>query len=193
MTNATDAVFFFTLKKPIMKIETVFLESVIRRFKEYKALGDKTFEQLSDAELLLKPNEASNSIAMIIQHMHGNMLSRWTNFLTEDGEKEWRKRDEEFEDLPISKQQLLDQWNEGWKVFLNTLESLKDEDLLKTITIRKQPLVVVDAINRQMAHYGYHVGQIVYLGRWIRSAEWKSLSIPKGESKQFNKKMEGLK
>ena len=173
-----------------MKIETVFLDSVIRRFKEYKTLGDKTFEQLSGEEMLFRPNEASNSIAVIVQHLHGNMLSRWTNFLTEDGEKEWRKRDEEFEEQAFSKQQLLDKWNEGWKVFLNTLESLKEEDLLRTITIRSQPLVVLDAINRQMAHYSSHVGQIVYLGKWIRSGEWKSLSIPKGGSQEFNKEMQ---
>jgi hypothetical protein len=173
-----------------MKIETIFLESVIKRFKEYKALGDKTFEQLNDADMLFQPNEASNSIAVIIQHMHGNMLSRWTGFLTEDGEKEWRNRDEEFEAHNFSKQQLLDKWNDGWNIFLDALESLKEEDLLKTITIRTQPLSVVDAINRQMAHYSYHVGQIIYIGKWIKSNEWKSLSIPKGSSQQFNKDMQ---
>lgn len=173
-----------------MKIETIFLESVIKRFKEYKALGDKTFEQLNDGDMLLKPDESSNSIAVIIQHLHGNMLSRWTGFLTEDGEKEWRNRDEEFEAHNFSKQQLLDQWNEGWNVFLHALESLKEEDLLKTITIRTQPLTVVDAINRQMGHYSYHVGQIVYIGKWIKSNEWKSLSIPKGTSQQFNRDMQ---
>ena len=173
-----------------MKIETLFLESVIKRFKEYKALGDKTFEQLNDADMLFQPNEASNSIAVIIQHLHGNMLSRWTGFLTEDGEKEWRNRDEEFEAHNFSKQQLLEKWNEGWNVFLHALESLKEEDLLKTITIRTQPLTVVDAINRQMAHYSYHVGQIVYIGKWIKSNEWTSLSIPKGSSQQFNRDMQ---
>lgn len=173
-----------------MKIETLFLESVIKRFKEYKALGDKTFEQLREADMLFQPNEASNSIAVIIQHLHGNMFSRWTGFLTEDGEKEWRNRDAEFEAYNFSKQQLLDRWNEGWTVFLHALESLKEEDLLKTITIRTQPLTVVDAINRQMGHYSYHVGQIVYIGKWIKSNEWKSLSIPKGTSQQFNRDMQ---
>jgi hypothetical protein len=173
-----------------MKTETIFLESVIKRFNEYKTLGDKTFEQLNDEEMHFRPNEASNSIAVIIQHMHGNMLSRWTGFLTEDGEKEWRKRDEEFEEQPFSKQQLIEKWNEGWSVFLDALESLKEDDLLKTITIRSQPLVVIDAINRQMAHYSSHVGQIVYIGKWIRSAAWKSLSIPKGNSQQFNEGMQ---
>lgn len=135
-----------------------------------------------------QPNEASNSIAVIIQHLHGNMLSRWTNFLTEDGEKEWRKRDDEFEVHQFSKQQLIDKWNEGWKVFFDTLESLTTNDLSKTITIRNRPLNVVDAINRQLAHYSYHVGQIVYLGRWIKADEWKPLSIPKNKSNGFNQK-----
>ena len=166
-----------------MNIETEFLNSVIKRFNEYKALGEKTFDQLKDEEMHYQPNEASNSIAVIIQHLHGNMLSRWVNFLTEDGEKEWRKRDEEFETHQFSKEQLIEKWNEGWKVFLDTLESLKEDDLLKTITIRSQPIAVIDAINRQMAHYSYHIGQIVYIGRWIKSDAWQSLSIPKNRSK----------
>lgn len=173
-----------------MSMETIFLESVIKRFKEYKTISEKTFDQLNGEEMHFQPNEASNSIAVIIQHMHGNMLSRWTNFLTEDGEKEWRKRDDEFELHQFSKQQLLDKWNEGWKVFLDALESLTANDLSKTITIRSQPLSVVDAINRQMAHYSYHVGQIVYIGRWIKQSEWKSLSIPKNKSSEFNQKMQ---
>lgn len=171
-------------------IAALFLESVIKRFKEYKTLGEKTFEQLDDAAMNLAPNEASNSIAVIIQHMEGNMLSRWTNFLTEDGEKSWRKRDDEFATHSFTKQELLQKWNSGWKVFLDTLESLTPQDLAKTITIRSQPLNVTDAINRQMAHYSYHVGQIVYLGRWIRNESWQSLSIPKGESQQFNENMQ---
>ena len=156
-----------------------FLQSAKKRFKEYKGLADKTFDQLNDDEMIWKPNEASNSIAVIIKHMHGNMLSRWTNFLTEDGEKEWRKRDDEFEEETISKQQLLVLWQEGWNVFLDTLESLKEQDLLKTITIRNQPLSVIDAVNRQMAHYSSHVGQIIYIGRLIKADQWETLSIPK--------------
>jgi len=173
-----------------MSIASQFLDSAIKRFKEYKTLGDKTFAQLNDEEMLYQPNEASNSIAVIVQHLHGNMRSRWTNFLTEDGEKEWRNRDEEFEAQQLSKQQLTGQWNEGWKVFLDTLESLQEDDLLKTITIRTQPLVVIDAINRQMAHYCSHVGQIIYIGRLIKGEAWQSLSIPKGASQQFNKDMQ---
>jgi hypothetical protein len=173
-----------------MSIETVLLQAFIKRFQEYKSLADKTFSQVRGDEMHFQPNEASNSIAMIIRHMNGNMLSRWTNFMTEDGEKSWRKRDEEFEVSSMSYDQLIEHWNEGWKVFMDTLHSLRDEDLQKTITIRSQPLTVADAIIRQMAHYGYHVGQIVYLGRWIRQGEWRSLSIPKGGSKQFNQDME---
>lgn len=174
-------------------IEQIFLDSVIKRFTEYKALGEKTFEQLNDEEMLFQPNEASNSIAVIIQHLHGNMLSRWINFLTEDGEKEWRNRDAEFEVHKLSKQQLIEKWGEGWTAVLNSLQSLTNDDLTKTITIRSQPLNVVDAINRQLAHYGYHVGQIVYLGRWIRQDGWKSLSIPKNQSQQFNQQMQSGK
>src|SRR4029453_1476963 len=121
-------------------VAVVFLQSVIKRFQDYKELGDRTIAQLSDEQLFVQPNAGSNSIAVIIQHLHGNMLSRWTNFLTEDGEKEWRRRDEEFEVHHFSKEQLIQKWEEGWKVFLNTLESLKEDDLLKTVTIRNQPL-----------------------------------------------------
>jgi hypothetical protein len=169
-----------------MQLEKTYLDSVIKRFKEYRQLGEKTFAQLNDQEMHFQPNEASNSIAVVIQHLHGNMLSRWTNFLTEDGEKDWRQRDDEFEIHSFTKQELIEKWNKGWEVFLETLESLAGNDLLSTITIRSQPLIVVDAINRQLAHYSYHVGQIVYLGRWIKQTDWKSLSIPKGSSIQYN-------
>ena len=173
-----------------MNIEKEFLSSVIKRMREYKRLGEKTFEQLrSDEEFHFQPNAASNSIAIILQHLNGNMVSRWTHFLTEDGEKDSRQRDAEFEVHPYSREQLMERWNLGWQVCLDALESLQEEDLLKTITIRSHPLVVVDAINRQLAHYGYHVGQIVYIGRWIRSEEWTSLSIPKNASQQYNRDM----
>ena len=173
-----------------MNLATELLSSVIKRFREYKALGDKTFAQLNEEQMQVQPNAPSNSIAIIVQHMHGNMLSRWTNFLTEDGEKSWRRREEEFEVQGLSKERLLALWEEGWKVLFDALESLTEDDLLKTITIRTQPLLVIDAINRQLAHYSYHVGQIVYVGRWIKDGEWQSLSIPKGGSKVYN---EGLK
>jgi uncharacterized damage-inducible protein DinB len=172
-----------------MTLATEFLSSAIKRFREYKALGEKTFAQISDEDMHQQPNKASNSIAIIIRHLHGNMLSRWTNFLTEDGEKSWRQRDGEFEQQPLSKEELIQLWDQGWMVFLQSLESLQDDDLLKTVTIRSQPLTVTDAINRQMAHYSYHVGQIVYLGRWIKNEAWQSLSIPKGASEAYHQQL----
>src|SRR5215203_2537515 len=162
-----------------MNIEVLFLESALNRFKQYKALGDKAFDQVGEEHMSLQPNKASNSLAIIIQHMHGNMVSRWTAFLTEDGEKPWRRRDEEFKPQHYTKEQLLALWNEGWHVFLTTLAALTNEDLSKTVSIRSEPLTVLDAINRQMAHYCYHVGQIVYVARWLKDADWQSLSIPK--------------
>lgn len=162
------------------------IQTSIRRFKAQKQLADKTFEQLSDADFHYRPDPGCNNIAIIIQHMAGNMLSRWTNLLTEDGEKTWRKRDEEFEDQDYSKEQLLKLWEDGWNCLFNTLQSLKESDLLTDVYIRKEPLTVTDAIIRQMAHYPSHVGQIVYLGKQIKKGEWKSLSIEKGASEAYN-------
>jgi hypothetical protein len=164
-----------------------FLQSAIRRLKYYKDLGDKTFEQLNDGDFHYKPNEESNSIAIIIQHMAGNMLSRWTNFLTEDGEKEWRQRDDEFEIHNYSKYQLLELWEKGWACFLTAIEPLTKKELRQTITIRQEPLTVIDAINRQLAHYPYHAGQIIFIAKIIKNQNWKTLSIPKGDSQQYNK------
>jgi hypothetical protein len=163
-----------------------FIQDAIKRFNNYKQLGEKTFEQLEEKDFFVQPSLESNSIAVIIQHLHGNMLSRWTNFLTEDGEKEWRKRDEEFENLSLTKEKIIDLWNEGWACLLNALQSLTEDDLNKTIYIRTEPLNVGDAILRQLAHYPYHVGQIVYIGRLIKNENWQSLSIPKNQSKQYN-------
>src|SRR5262245_14393726 len=136
-----------------MSIGKEYLQTVIRRVKYYKELGDKTFEQLNaDSDFHYQYNAESNSLAVIIQHVSGNMLSRWTNFLTEDGEKEWRQRDEEFIIHDYNKQQLIEIWEKGWKCFIETLASLSEEDLLKTISIRQEKLSAVDAINRQLAH-----------------------------------------
>jgi hypothetical protein len=171
-----------------MSVGNEFLQTAIRRLRYYKELGDKTFSQLDqDADYHYQPNEESNSIAVIIQHLAGNMLSRWTHFLTEDGEKEWRQRDEEFAVHNYPKARLLETWEQGWNCFLQALESLTEEDLLKTVHIRREALSVVDAINRQLAHYPYHVGQIVYIGRMIRDRDWKSLSIPRGQSLDYNR------
>jgi len=169
-----------------MSIGKEFLDTAIRRLKYYKDLGEKAFDQLNDADFHFQPNEESNSIAIIIQHIHGNMMSRWTNFLTEDGEKEWRQRDEEFEIHLLNKQQLIDLWQKGWACFFNALESLSEDDLLKTVHIRNEPLSVIDAINRQLAHYPHHIGQILYIGKIIKNKDWKTLSIPRKQSQQYN-------
>lgn len=172
-----------------MKFEERFLKDITKRFKAYKELGDKTLAQLSDEDVLYRPNEQSNSIAMIVQHIHGNMLSRFTNFLTEDGEKPWRKRDSEFDEAILTKEQVLQRWNEGWACLFNALESLQPDDLMKTIYIRTEPLPVYDALLRQLAHYPNHVGQLQYIGKMRKGANWQSLSIPRGQSEAFNSNM----
>jgi len=172
-----------------MNIGSEFLQSAVKRLTYYKELGDKTFAQLTENDFHYQPNEASNSIAIIIQHMAGNMLSRWTDLLTTDGEKEWRNRVIEFEEQHMNKEQLTGSWEKGWACCLGAIASLTEADLGKTIYIRSEGLTVVDAINRQLAHYPYHVGQIIYIGRMIKNESWQNLSIPKGNSGQFNKEM----
>ena len=166
--------------------EIIFLQSAIQQFHDCKLLAEKTFAQLGDDDFHYQPNEVTNSIAINITHLHGNMLSRWTNFLTEDGEKEWRQRDDEFETHSYSRKELLQLWEEGWQVVFNALESLLTADLEKIVYIRSQPLPVIDAIHRQLTHYASHAGQIVMLGKIIKNTAWRSLSIPKGESGKYN-------
>ncbi|WP_242205271.1 DUF1572 family protein [Aestuariivivens insulae] len=163
-----------------------YLTSIIKQFEYYKSLGDKTFSQLNFDDLQNEIAKDANSIAIIVKHMSGNMLSRWTNFLTEDGEKTWRHRDLEFEDSYTSREELLDTWEKGWQCLFDTITPLKTEDLERIIYIRNQGHTVTEAINRQLAHYAYHVGQIVFLGKVLKGKDWKSLSIPKGDSKSFN-------
>ena len=160
-----------------------YLQTAIRWFRYYRELAEKTFAQLSNDDFHFKPQEESNSIAIIIQHMSGNMISRWTNFLTEDGEKPWRARDEEFEVHQYSREQLIEIWNSGWTCFFSALESLQENDLLKIIYIRQEPLSVLDAINRQLAHYPHHVGQIVYIGKLVKGSNWTNLSIEKKKNR----------
>ncbi len=166
-------------------LEANYLESVIKQFEYYKLLAEKTFDQLPEEKLFFQFNDDSNSIATIVKHVAGNMISRWTDFLTTDGEKEWRNRESEFKNDIQDKAAMLQLWHQGWEVFLNTLKSLQPEDLEKTIYIRNQGHTVMEAINRQLAHYPYHIGQIVYVGKMLAGA-WKSLSIPRGGSQQFN-------
>jgi len=171
----------------------LFLESAIKRVSYYKDLGDKTFVQLTENDFHFTSSEDCNSIATIIQHMHGNMLSRWTDFLTSDGEKEWRNRDAEFEDQNLNKEELITLWEQGWNCFLEALKSLSNNDLEKTIYIRSEALSVVDGINRQLAHYPYHVGQIIFIAKMIKNKDWQNLSIPKGRSAAFNNHPEGYR
>ena len=163
-----------------------YLKSVRKQFDYYKMLGEKTFSQLADDKLFWQYNEESNSIAIIVKHLWGNMLSRWTNFLTTDGEKEWRNRDAEFENDITSRQELLDKWTEGWNCLFEAIDSLTTEDLEKIVYIRNQGHTVTEAINRQLAHYPYHIGQVVFIGKMACENGWTSLSIPKGNSKTFN-------
>jgi hypothetical protein len=163
-----------------------YIENVKRQFEDFKMLGEKTFAQLSDEQLFWQYNEDSNSIAIIVNHLWGNMLSRWTDFLTTDGEKEWRDRDAEFENNILSKDELLAKWNEGWIYLFNAINPLREEDLIKEVFIRNQRLTVVEAINRQLAHYSYHIGQIVFIGKMLRGDKWDTLTIPKRRSKASN-------
>jgi hypothetical protein len=170
-----------------MSIEKHFLESVSRRMRDYKRLGEGAMAQLQDHEFSLRPNDVSNSMVQLVAHLSGNMLSRWTNFLTEDGEKPWRNRDLEFEDQPKSREEIMADWQAGWDVFLGAIEPLAPADLLRTITIRSEPLTVLDAITRQVAHYAMHIGQMLYLAKIIRGDNWNSLSIPRGGSEGYNR------
>lgn len=172
-----------------MSFEEGFINNTVKRLEGYKGLGDKTFDQLEEKDLFFKASPESNSIAVIVQHMHGNMLSRFTNFLTEDGEKTWRKRDEEFEEVTTTKDEVLRLWEEGWACVFNAIKGLKPEDLTKTIYIRSEGLPVYDAILRQLAHYPHHVGQIMFIGKMIKDSAWVSLSIPKHHSAQYNEKL----
>ncbi|MFL1012093.1 DUF1572 family protein [Flavisericum labens] len=164
-----------------------YLSSILKQFEYYKSLGDKTFSQLSFDEMQWQANEDSNSISILVKHMVGNMLSRWTNFLTEDGEKPWRNRDDEFIGSFQTKEELIAAWESGWRCLFKAIRPLIVKDLEHIIYIRNGGHTVLEAINRQLAHYAYHVGQIVFLGKLLKGADWVSLSIPKGDSTKFNK------
>jgi len=168
------------------KINDGFLKSSLKLFKYYKDLGEKAIDQLEERKLFDHFNEESNSIAIIVNHLHGNMLSRWTDFLLSDGEKPWRYRDHEFAGTIDSKAQMMVKWNEGWNCLLDTLSSLHPEDLEKTIYIRNEGHTVYEAILRQIAHYAYHVGQIVFAAKILKKGAWDSLSIPKNASDAYN-------
>ncbi|RYY47788.1 MAG: DUF1572 domain-containing protein [Chitinophagaceae bacterium] len=168
-----------------------YLTSVAQQFSYYKSLGDKTLEQLEPQMLFIQPNEQSNSIAMIIQHLHGNMMSRWTDFLTSDGEKEWRERDAEFEVVLKDKASVLQKWEEGWSALFGALQQIDDEKLSNLVLIRNEAHTVTEAINRQLAHYPYHVGQIVLYAKQLLGKKFMSLSIAKNKSADFNREKFG--
>lgn len=180
---------FFVYKFGLSRISRMskFFTTSIKQFEYYKMLGEKAMEQVTDEQLFIKISAESNSIAVIVKHLWGNMLSRWTDFLTADGEKEWRDREGEFVDDMNTRVELLQKWNEGWACLLNTLKNLKPEDEHKIVYIRNQGHTVQEAVMRQLAHYPYHVGQMVYLGKYFADSRWKSLSIPKGGSSNYNK------
>jgi hypothetical protein len=165
-----------------------YLKDSIDLFRYYKRLGDRAIEQCPDEGLFATLDAESNSIAILVKHLAGNMRSRWTDFLTRDGEKPDRDRDTEFEDAPKTRTELVAMWERGWKYLFDAMEALTDADMTRTVTIRTEPHSVIQAINRQMAHYLYHVGQIVYVSKHFtvaKTGKWNSLSVPRGQSKTF--------
>jgi len=172
-----------------LQFTTSYLEDSLAVFRYYKRLAERAMEQATDAQLFAILDDDANSIAIIVKHMTGNMRSRWTNFLTTDGEKPDRNRDGEFIDPPETRDALLAEWEHGWSCLFQALEPLTESDLGRTITIRGEAHSVMQAINRQLAHYPYHVGQIVLLAKHYASGRWKSLSVPRNQSAEFNRKV----
>jgi len=172
------------------QFSTSYVEDSLSLFRYYKKLGEGAMEQVSDEQLFAALDSEMNSIAIIVKHIAGNMRSRWTDFLTSDGEKPDRNRDTEFEHPPSTRTELLRVWNDGWNCVFSALEPLSDSDLGRTVTIRGEPHSVMQAINRQIAHYSYHVGQIVFLAKHLNASGWKSLSVPRNKSAEFNKKVQ---
>lgn len=172
-----------------LRFTTSYLEDSLTLFRYYKSLAERAMAQVSDAQLLAALDGEMNSIAVIVKHMAGNMRSRWTDFLTSDGEKPNRNRDTEFVDPPTTREALLALWEEGWQCLFGALEPLSERDLQRTITIRGEAHSAMQAINRQVAHYSYHCGQIVFLAKHFKSADWKSLSVPRAKSSEFNRRV----
>lgn len=172
-----------------LEFTTSHLADSISLFRYYKKLGERALEQVADEQLFYAQDEECNSIAIIVKHMAGNMRSRWTDFLTSDGEKPDRNRDSEFTDPPKDRTELLRIWEEGWRCLLGALESLSDADLSKRVLIRGEAHSVIQAINRQLCHYAYHVGQIVLVAKERRKGEWNSLTVPRGRSAEFNQRV----
>ena len=165
---------------------TLYLKDVVDQFRKLKSLGDKALAQVRDEDLFVTLDPESNSLAILIQHMAGNLLSRWTDFLNSDGEKPNRDRDSEFELVSTTREELLARWEEGWRCLFQAVAALSEEDLAMTVLIRAEPHSVIKAINRQLTHYGSHVGQIVFLAKHCASDHWTTLSVPRGGSAAFN-------
>ena len=172
-----------------LEFTTSYIRDSLSVFRHYKTLADRAMEQVRDEDLFAALDGESNSIAVIVKHMAGNMLSRWTDFLTSDGEKPTRDRDSEFVDPPATRAALLKMWEEGWACMFAALEPLTDADLERTVTIRGEPHSVMQAVNRQVAHYSYHVGQIVFLAKHLAGDRWQALTVPRNKSAEFNRKV----
>lgn len=172
-----------------LKFTQSYLEDSLALFRYYKKLADGAMEQMSDQDLFALLDDEANSIAIIVKHMAGNMRSRWTDFLTTDGEKPNRERDTEFVDPPTTRAELMALWESGWACLFGALEPLTDADMERTVTIRGEAHSVMQAVNRQVAHYSYHVGQIVLLAKHYAGERWQSLSVPKNKSAEFNRKV----
>ncbi|WP_428740216.1 DUF1572 family protein [Tenacibaculum sp.] len=162
-----------------------YIDNITTQFKSYKEVADKTIAQLEEKDLHWKYNEESNSIASIIIHMSENMLSRWTDFFTSDGEKDWRDRDAEFEPQDLTKEELIGHWEKGWNCLFSALYSLNEENFNQPIVIRNKQVKLIESITRQIAHFPYHIGQIAYVGKMILNDKWQTASIAKGKSKEF--------
>jgi hypothetical protein len=172
-----------------LKFTTSYLEDSLALFRHYKKLAEGAIDQVTDEQLFTTLDEEMNSIAVIMKHMAGNMRSRWTDFLTTDGEKPDRNRDNEFVEPPATREALMQLWNEGWNAMFTALEPLTEADLNRTVTIRGEAHSVMQAMNRQIAHYPYHCGQIVFLAKHLQHSNWRPLSVPRGQSAQFNSKV----
>lgn len=172
-----------------LKLTTSYLEDSLALFRYYKTLTEKAMAQVTDEQLLATLDGEMNSIAQVVKHMAGNMRSRWTDFLTSDGEKANRDRDSEFTDPPVTRAELLALWEEGWQCLFTALEPLAEQDLQRTVTIRGEAHSVMQTINRQVAHYSYHCGQIVFLAKHLQHAHWKTLSVPRKQSAEFNRRV----
>ncbi|HEY3738863.1 MAG TPA: DUF1572 domain-containing protein [Bryobacteraceae bacterium] len=171
------------------QFSTSYIEDSLAIFRQYKTLAEKAFAQLTEAQLVQQLDPESNSISQIVKHVAGNMRSRWTDFLTTDGEKPDRDRDTEFVEPPATREAMMELWETGWTILFGALEPLTDSDLGRTITIRGEPHSVMQAINRQVAHYSLHIGQIICIAKHLRSSEWKTISVPKNRSAEFNRKV----